>query len=350
MSKEYELNLYGQPSLYKPYDRRFKVFFSEPNQGINEKTGILLLINGYGANPASNVYKKMRREFADKYNLITVQCEYFGMEFMQVNNSINLNDFTEEELKLVNKEDKQYKHVIKEIIEPINEQRENMNDMGPIQAIDNITSIISIIEILKDNNLKFNKNKIIIYGYSHGAYIGHLCNLFSPNLFSAIIDNSGYIYPSYLIKGQDRKICGYKGLLEIHKIYKYIIKDIVFDKEFYDLRILYSQIKNKCRIISLQGDKDELYDYKSKVDFIKNINNATIELITNEKVDGVIFKSNIHGLNADFINIFEYIYDKYNLEKSNYGLRLDNVSYATKNYNYKIDNELGVPILKYESK
>lgn len=44
---------------------------------------IFLFILGYEGNANSNAYKKMRYEFAHKYNLITIQCAYFGFEFMQ---------------------------------------------------------------------------------------------------------------------------------------------------------------------------------------------------------------------------------------------------------------------------
>ncbi len=55
--------------------------------------------------------------------------------------------------------------------------------MGIMQAIDNISAVICIMEIIKDNCYKFNRNKIIIYGHSHGAYLAYLCNAFAPNLF-----------------------------------------------------------------------------------------------------------------------------------------------------------------------
>lgn len=39
------------------------------SSGINEETGFLLLIPGFGGHARSNVYKKMRRVFADKYTI-----------------------------------------------------------------------------------------------------------------------------------------------------------------------------------------------------------------------------------------------------------------------------------------
>ena len=97
MAKEYTLDIYGHNSIYTQdylknnYDKRkFKVRFCEPDFGVNEDTGILLFVSGFGANSNSNVYKKMRQTFANKYNLITIQCDYFGNEFMQKSSNILL--------------------------------------------------------------------------------------------------------------------------------------------------------------------------------------------------------------------------------------------------------------------
>lgn len=37
MAKEYSFDMYGQPSLKDPKERKFNVYFSEPEGGITEK-------------------------------------------------------------------------------------------------------------------------------------------------------------------------------------------------------------------------------------------------------------------------------------------------------------------------
>ena len=63
MAKGYEFEMYGQPSYLEPKERKLKVYFTEPDSGINKDTGILLLVAGFGGNANSNVYKKMRSNF-----------------------------------------------------------------------------------------------------------------------------------------------------------------------------------------------------------------------------------------------------------------------------------------------
>lgn len=46
---------------------------------MNLEASIFLFILGYGGTANSNVHKKMRCQFADKYNLVTIQCAYLDL-------------------------------------------------------------------------------------------------------------------------------------------------------------------------------------------------------------------------------------------------------------------------------
>ena len=53
-------------------------------------------------------------------------------------------------------------------------------------------------DILKENGLDYCRDRVYIYGQSHGAYLAYLCNRLAPDLFCGIIDNSAYLFPYYL--------------------------------------------------------------------------------------------------------------------------------------------------------
>jgi len=58
MSKDYEITVDGHPNIYKNNaQRKLKICFSEPDTEVNDKTGLLMLIAGFGGNSDSNVYK-----------------------------------------------------------------------------------------------------------------------------------------------------------------------------------------------------------------------------------------------------------------------------------------------------
>ena len=118
MANSYEIEVQAQPSIYLPKERTMKIAFSEPEAGVDKETGILLIIAGYGGQLSSNVYTKMRNQFADDYNLMTVQCDYFGYQYMGndypvvVDDELLKSSLSVAELELLNRDYERYKHIL----------------------------------------------------------------------------------------------------------------------------------------------------------------------------------------------------------------------------------------------
>lgn len=278
MAKEHSFEMYGHPSIYNPKTRKLKIYFSEPYNGINDSTGILLLIAGFGGNANSNFYKKMRTYFADNHNLVVVQCDYFGWEFMQKPNNISININKTELLKTFSKSEVNYifqdNNFWERLLEVANkynynifcseildENLSNFNDMGIMQAIDNISAVICIMEIIKDNCYKFNRNKIIIYGHSHGT-------------------------------------------------------------------------------------DDKLISNVDKKQFAKHVDKLTYNEISHDKIDNKVFRSTSHGLNADFIKMYDYVMGNNKIDfDENKIMKLETVEYYTKERQYCIDYSNKIPHL-----
>lgn len=367
MSIDYEIEVLSQNCIYNKSinsnenNRKLKVYFSIPEKGVDEDTGILLNIAGYDAQASSNIYKKMRSEFSDEHNLVTIQCDYFGYEFQQIpefpyidkeklltifsiddvteiykNNQFNVDKF----FQLGSKYNKT---IASRGVFSKQESVENFNDMGMLQSIDNIVAVLNVINILYSNDMKFNSKKIILYGNSHGAYLSYLCNAFAPKLFSLIIDNSAWILPVYLIK--NRIVESKFGNLTLKVYYDYLAKSIIDDFEILDLEYLYSKFKNKCSIICYHGTNDLLISNLEKSKFCNSIKNCIYNEISEDKVDNIIFKSTNHGLNADFIELFDYAMKKFGMkfEKDTY-LDLENeIVFETSKHKYVINYKNIIP-------
>lgn len=374
MSVAYEIEVSTQESVYRGRStgenggRNLKVYFSVPEKGVDSDTGLLLFIAGFGGNANSNVYKKMRSEFADEYNLVTIQCDYFGYEFMQESRKIvvpKINKeklrqvFNEVQLKRIFKKDKLDFEGLLDIGEntgmniTVNEDlskenKDNFNDMGIMQAIDNITAVLSVMNILYNNEYSFNSKKIITFGQSHGAYLGYLCNAFAPDLFSLIVDNSAWLLPVYL--GTNRILMNRRKKLNLNIVFDYLAKGIVEDREILNLSYLYSKFENNCRIISYHGTKDNLVASHEKKRFCEGIDNCVYNEISNDKIDNTIFKSANHGLDADFIELFRHTLSNFNVEfkkDNNFCLR-EQVVFKTKKHNYNIDYKNVMPQIRIE--
>ncbi|RRD95898.1 DUF2920 family protein [Clostridiales bacterium COT073_COT-073] len=361
MAKNYDFEIYAHPSIYtaenSAKERKLRIYFAEPDKGVNEQTGLILLIPGFGGHANSKVYQKMRHQFADKYNLITVQCDYFGWEFMQTPTNAcisieNLKYLSPEEIsKLYNSQDlsasltevlKNYAYPI-EISEPLDEDLNNFNDMGIMQALDNISAVIAVMEILKDNNYQIDINKIIIYGHSHGAYLAYLCNALAPHLFSMLIDNSAWTFPLYL--KSERKVNLLSNNLEIIVYFNYLAQNTDFDDELLDLNHLYQKFSNHCHIICYHGTEDSLITLAQKQKFSSQIDNLNFFAISQNEVDGEIFQSCEHGLEADYLKLFDLTMANHPQFPTNKKNLIENVCYCTNKHQYFIDYSHGLPIL-----
>ena len=357
MAKGYEIEINAHPSVYQPQERQLKIYFSEPERGFNKHTGVLLLIAGFGGHANSNVYKKMRDQFADDYNLLTIQCDYFGWQYMQgielaedfICDFNQFMDYPKSELDAVLKAHNDIQQLLEitkrnqrdlSLLVKMKENWSNFNDMGMMQAIDNITAVMAVLEIVKEKGNSWNESKVIVYGHSHGAYLAHLCNLFAPEFFSLMIDNSAWMIPGYLKT--------YRSMILVNGIelvFDYLVRQLEIDEEIYDLRTLYRNFKNTCTMIAFHGTEDHLVNYKDKKKLIDSIPKATFYLVDRQNLDNEIFRSTAHGLDADFIKMFQVVRNNYSFPPRK-KTALKNVHFHTSKADYYIHYENGRPELK----
>lgn len=356
------------PSIYsknKDLSRKIDVFYSLPENGVNEDTGVLMYICGFRAHAEANVFKKLRNNFADEYNLITVQCNYFGYEFMQKPQKLRPQDkhmdyFTKDELIKIYKRGDFHidefielaeKYPVKMLLrEDLNDEcPENFNEMGIMQAIDNLNALITVMKKVASMGYKFNSKKIILFGNSQGAYLSYLCNMLAPDLISLIIDNSSWLYPEHLAKDK-RVLTLTPGKATLKIVFDYKARDIIDDFQILDLKKMYSQFENKARIISFHGEGDHLISLEDKINFLSDINNSEISPITNETLGTYpsdVFSNSNHGLGAHFLNLFKYVCENYNL---NFDKDLEfniprNNYLETNKYRYIFDYTGSMPVI-----
>lgn len=341
--------------------RELRIDFSLPQTGINKNTGLVVFVPGFGGNIDSKVYKKMRDAFADKFNLITIQCDYFGSSFMQDAENFHISDIealnsllTKKEKLIIDRDPSSFlktlseKDVVFPVVANLNEDIDNFNDMSFMQAIDIITAIEAVKIIINDNKLEFNPYQVIGYGHSHGAYLLHLSNVLASCLFSYIIDNSAWLDPVYLSSNRYLYKTIGKATLAIEFDYK-IAKRIIKNKHDLHLSALYSDYSGNTQIISFQGDHDNLINHLDKKKVLEDIPNSNFILITKDDIDNKKYKSNTHGLNADFLELFEYAMEfekrrnKTNKANKNSKLDLSNI-YITSDFSK------GLPVFSAEFK
>ncbi len=314
MATEYSLTIAGQPYFGSSRERDVQVFYTEPEEGVSIDTGILLLISGFEGDTSANVYKKMRMEFSDRENLVVVQCDYFGYQFMGSQTMKEVHEIMMRLAKELGDMQRGGEPLPEEALTERLQQEESQDDfceLGIFQALDNLRALKGVMEMLACRGADYNVNRIMAYGYSHGAYLALLCNALRPHLFSGILDNSGWVYPVYLYRpricsglwsdsstGQSKKLyvfLGYQG------------RQWIDDLEVYNLRRLYSQFQNHARILSFHGEDDGLVPLEEKVRFGDGVDNLRLYVIREGDVDEKIFNNTQHGMGSDFLRLFYFV-------------------------------------------
>lgn len=313
MATEYSLTIAGQPYFDSSRERNVKVFYTEPEDGVNPDTGVLLLISGFEGDTSANVYKKMRMKFSDRQNLVVVECDYFGYQFMGSQTMREVHIVMEGLAEKISRMQEQGQSLTEEAIKEHYGQEESRDDfceLGLFQALDNLRALKSVMDLMKCRGYEYNVNRIMAYGYSHGAYLALLCNALRPHLFSGILDNSGWVYPVYLYRS---RICSgawsdYETG-EGRKLFVYVDykgRQWIDDLEVYNLRRMYAQFHNHARILSFHGEDDGLVPLKEKMNFGDGVENLRLYVIRESDVDGKIFHNTRHGMGSDFLELFYY--------------------------------------------
>ncbi|WP_182199659.1 DUF2920 family protein [Paraliobacillus salinarum] len=360
MAEQHSVTIHAHPNIYTgKANRNLKVDFCLPSSGVNEKTGLLVLVPGFGGHLESKVYVKMRKNFADQYNLVTIQCDYFGNSYMQTAKRFSLKNvketkkhFTQNEWNEINKEKNSILEIIsdKNIVLPVkaqlDETLDEFNDMSYMQAIDIINAIEAVDILLKENNLTYDTNRVIGYGHSHGAYLLYLSNKLASNLFSYLIDNSAWIEPAYLYNNRFLNHKIENSILSIE--FRYLAKEVIQNKKVLNLHYLCKDFEN-IQIIAFQGNDDSLVDHKEKKQIIKSMKNTDFILVKKEDIDNIKYTTNTHGLGADYLELFSYAltYEKNIFKKVDRKLnyKIDFLS-----FHIEVDSSKGLSVFKFVQK
>jgi hypothetical protein len=349
----------GHPSIYELVERELSISISYPDKGTTKDTGLLLMIPGFGQTMQSPFFEQVKSKYTDELNLVTVQCHYFGLEFMQtaarqtynIDFNVLKNVLTEDEyrqlfesgaslnINQIIEVSSQYPLTIegKEILDETNA---NFNDMGIMQAIDNITAVLSVISILDDNQMPFNTEKIMIYGQGHGAYLGYLCNAFAPKLFSHLFDLSSWLICPYL--NSTRYMNSLVGKMGLQIMFKYMASTLKIDNDLLYLPTLYRNVYNRCNIFAFDFFSEAQSKALNKQDFLNRISNCLSHEFSKEETE---------RFQSSPLELFHYIIHSHSVNKTGRNaIALPSHTIETKSNTYHFDYTEGMPLLNRISK
>lgn len=360
MAKSYDLTMAGHPNIYDDSERELPIWFCEPEAGVNSNTGILLLTSGFGESVTSDECVQARQRLADEHNFVTVQCEYFGNRFMgtQLNPSFTFKKaalqqvFTPDEWQQIDEGDSLNMTKLLEYgvnypihLEGVNQLGESLqefNDMGMMQALDNVAAVLTVMAILDDNELPYDRSRIVAYGHGHGAYIQHLCNAMAPRLFAAQVDYHSWLFPDYL--ALPRVLHYQRGRMKQSILFDYLARKQPIDQELLRLPSLYRRFQNQSRLICFEDRNTDEELRIAKKSFCHQVPNATY-------IECGGIQEAAKYVDNDYYTMFDYAMNMLKLDaRESASGELMNTQVHTAMYRYDITYNLGLPQLTRSSK
>jgi hypothetical protein len=131
--------------------------------------------------------------------------------------------------------------------------------------------------------------------------------------------------------------------------FDYLANHLNMDREILKSGNLYDNFVNECRIVSYQGVDDQLIKWTEKKPFCKNISFCEYHQINKKDVDGVVFGSASHGLDADFLKLFDAVMQHQEFDQSK-DVVMSPAHFETLRYLYDFDYFSNMIILKRVSK
>lgn len=362
-----------------------------PPEGVSEVTGLILTIPGFGG-LANSTYQleKLNPYLAEKYNCIVVSLNYFGIYrgletkmddqfFINMKDIYGVPDTYWSDIS----SDNDFYVKVGTILESKGLSqldprcqalkitgRNEYQSFGFLPALDCLTVLGDVLKMYP----VLNKSKIIAFGSSYGGYIAMLCGKFAPNMFSVVIDNSGFSRTQMkYVSGREILEQDYVVTLNYNNKmytlpYAYNNPWTILDetspyyfgdshKQIRNLLTREHRVASSTRYYIFHCDEDQIASVKDKdkvAALLSNYNSTYYKRVGTNDLDGVLFKKYTHAMDASLRKLFDHVAE----QDKDYGLmkehsaneflnnELISLNCGSKNYvfNFKEDFTVDVTI------
>jgi predicted esterase len=140
-------------------DARIDCYLTEPARGVTDRTGLLLLIHGWG-NDGSVAYRELSLDFADRFDLVVTRVEY--------------------------------RHSGREARDPVPPYTfDRPYDFSKLQTIDCLRAAKATL----DRYPRLDRGRLLLWGGSQGAHLGAQCLVFAPTVWAGAALCCGPYHP-----------------------------------------------------------------------------------------------------------------------------------------------------------
>ncbi|MBF0106237.1 MAG: DUF2920 family protein [Deltaproteobacteria bacterium] len=321
----------------------FEYYVRHPASGINEDTGLIFCICGYGSAPESSYEKDTLRPYlADKYNCLTIGVNYFGCHIKYHYTRMVIHEFFDRlrqhhNVTGIDNPDQLegyelfcslcpsllsngIKRLHPECLVGAYSPGEYTN-FGLLPAIDHLHVLGEIFK-----KYKINKDRVYALGTSYGGYIVLMMAMMAPQTFSLIVENSGFSLTETDIFGHNNKqlLANWVTINGVEVLQTEIglwsqdpesphyfaphneqIRNLLIEEHWNPIRTCFYGYH--CEADKLASVKNKIHLYQ----MLKKKTRAHLLVINEDNIDGRLFRSLDHGANASDRGLFDLSYEKH---------------------------------------
>jgi pimeloyl-ACP methyl ester carboxylesterase len=310
-----------------------------PSTGIDSETGLVLFLGGYGMSAQSDYATSLLLYLSNRYNCVAAAPDYFGAR-------LTASDLSKEIVPHPDFFKKLAEHYGLSITAPkgtsmaqilsgaatllaqsgvqslpddciLFNNSDEYNSMGFLPALDGLQVVHELV-----TTRLLNKKRIFLLGTSYGGYIAGVMAKLAPKSFRMIVDNSGFSSAEDDKPGvagwQSLYVNGVSMLCQSVRNWSFdprapnffsderrAIRDLLRPQHVYD---------NTARIYAYHAAADKIAPTERKArlrEVYKDRLAYELTIIDERQLDGKIFKTPAHGMNASMRGIFDLSYEKF---------------------------------------
>ncbi len=307
-----------------------------PDAGIDRDTGVVLYVGGYGMDPCNSYAESLLSHLANRYNCVAASVRYFGANLWTCARLVPLPDFfvklTQHYGITVNVtrgvDMSQLLHSLGELLKHngVSELHpecrlalvaDEYNAMGFLPALDNLQVAHRLL-----SERRLNKRRLFVIGTSYGGYIAGMMAKLAPNTFRMVIDNSGFSSAEDDLPGVMGLSRGFIGGVSMNGYAARAWTDdpaaaSFFSKPRREIRSLLERrhvYPNTARIYAYHAPRDTVAPTERKLGLRETYAGRVdykLEIIDEARLDGRVFKTPKHGMDASMRGLFELSYEQY---------------------------------------
>jgi pimeloyl-ACP methyl ester carboxylesterase len=312
---------------------------SAPRAGVNSETGLVLYLGGYGMDARSDYTQSLLRYLSDRYNCVAAAPDYFGARLITSDLSKQIvphpnffkNLAEHYGLSITAPSGMSIAQILSSVATLLAQSgikglpddcvlfnnSDEYNSMGFLPALDGLQLVHELVA-----TRSLNKKRIFLLGTSYGGYIAGLMAKLAPKSFRMIVDNSGF-------SSAEDDQPGVAGLQKLFvngvSMLCLNVKNWSFDprapnffsperRAIRDLLRPEHVYSNTARIYAYHAANDTIAPTERKLrlrEVYKDRVPYELTIIGERQLDGRIFKTPTHGMNASMRGIFDLSYEKF---------------------------------------